>query len=219
MTNLVDKRVGRKSWNTAGLRMSRENSYFIVRAFSAENQAVGFEQWLRKKCAANCWTTFHSALPLLLQADFCRSWAFRGQPPTSQLGRVGPTTGTFAALHFDCSLQQMPVLQAKNSIYSISLKSTIVERGFVNIPWKLWFSHDSLGQCPTPQFIFVGIGFGPKSASKVPDVLYFCAIDIQRSRTGASLISDQPQRTSKNITAGKTSQAITPLTIPTFINR
>ena len=93
MTNLAALGVGRTSWNTAGLRMPKRIPN--VWAFSAEVQAAEFEQWWRQKVLQSkllhC-TPLH--WPLLLQGGFCRSWAFRGQQLTSQLGRVGTTTGT-----------------------------------------------------------------------------------------------------------------------------
>ena len=102
----------KSSWNTAGLRMSSENSQrqsLLCRNPSSRIWAV-----VKKKIVVlHC-----TALPL--QADFCRSWAFRGQPSHQPVSWVElAPQQVLAALHFDCSLHQMVALQAINFIQSL----------------------------------------------------------------------------------------------------
>ena len=110
--------VGRTSWNTAGLRMPKRIPN--VWAFSAEIQAAGFEQrWRRNVLQSKLLHCIPLHWPLLLlQGGFCRSWAFRGQPPSSQLGRVGTTTGT-SSIAFLLFIASDGSIASKNFIQSM----------------------------------------------------------------------------------------------------
>ena len=75
-----------------------------------------------------------------------------------------------------------------------------LEKHFMQTLIQPWFN-ETMSHIPKSKICILLDQYLAPKVRLVLAVLYFCAIEMQRSRTGASLISDQPQRSSKTRTS------------------